>query len=164
MIVAPIFWSLTLSGIFYEYVSPVFVRLGLIESSQVALGLLILIICIFLLVLFIGYVYDKVLKMWAEQKIVAVERNIYAHTRQNAKEIVHWQYYLIPLMNALDLKEEASFLNRWNEHCMEEDKVLREDVYKIARWINEYKMKPSKKRWLLPVQEEIKKVYESNSD
>jgi hypothetical protein len=101
--------------------------------------------------------------MWAEQKIVTIERNIFAHTKQNAKEIVHWQYYNIPLMRALDLNEQAEFYNRWNEHCMDDDKVLRDDVYKIARWINEYKMKKPSKRWLLPVQEEIRKAYEAQS-
>ena len=153
MIVGVIFWSLTLSGIFFPYFKPHFVNLGLISSSQVAIGLFILFLVVLIIILMIGYVYDKVFKMWAEQRIVAIERNIFFHTKQNAKEIVHWQYYHIPLHTALDLKAEAEFLNKWNERCMEEDKILRGDVYSIARWSNECKLKPKKDRWLRNVKE-----------
>ena len=161
MIVGVIFWSLTLSGIFFPYFQPHFVTLGLISSSQVALGLFIFFVVVVIIILMIGYVYDKVFKMWAEQRIVAVERNIFFHTKQNAKEIVHWQYYHIPLLTALGLKAEAEFFNKWNERCMEEDKILRSDVYSIARWSNEYKLRPKKDRWLRNVKEYFKDKYKN---
>jgi hypothetical protein len=163
MIVGAFYWSLIMAGIFFPFFHPLFVDLGLTGPGQVAIGLLILFISVFILILFIGYVYDKVFKMWAEQKIVIVERNIYLHTKQSAKEIVHFQYHHIPLLRGLGLQAEGDFFNKWNERCMEEDKVLRDDVYKIARWSNEYTLRPKKDRWLKDIRKDIDKKLKVNA-
>lgn len=164
MIVGVFYWSLTLAGIFYPYFAPLFIRLGLISSSQVALGLLILIVMVMVIILMIGYLYDKVFKMWAEKRIVEVERNIYFHTKMQGKEIVHWQYYHIPLLKALGCDAEAEFFNKWNERLMEEDEVLRADVAKTAKWIHEYKIRPKDKRWLKSVKDNLEKRYRTNNN
>jgi hypothetical protein len=164
MIVGVFYWSLTLAGIFYPYLSPVFDRFGLVGPSQVALGLLILFVIVLLFILFIGYIYDKTFKMWAEQRIIQTERNIFALTRQSAKEIVFWQYNHLPFLIAHGLKAEAEFFNRWNERCVEEDKILLEDVYKIAKWTNEYKSPPGQTKSLRKFKEDMEKKYKLISD
>ena len=163
MIVGVFFWSLTLAGIFFEYFKPIFVNLGLINSSQVGLGLLILIIMVAVSVLIIGYFYDKVFKLWTEKRVVDMERNIFFKTKLSAKEIVHWQYYQITLLKSLKLHAQAEFFNIWNERVMEEDKILRDDVAKIAKWVNSYDLRPKDDRWLRTVKDELDKRYGNNN-
>jgi hypothetical protein len=154
-IISVLFWSATLAGVFFEYLKPWFIKYGIIEQHQVGLGLLIIFLMVLGLISLFGYIYDVFLKLWIEANIVGVERDIYARTKQFAKEIVQWQTYYIPLLRALDRKHEADFFEKWNERCMEEDPRLRRDVLAIVRWVNSYQMKSEKERWLKDIRKEF---------
>ena len=46
---------------------------------------------------------------------------------------------------------------------MEEDKILRDDVAKIAKWVNSYDLRPKDDRWLRTVKDELDKRYGNNN-
>jgi len=156
MIVGIFYWSLSIAGIFYPYFAPIFIKFGLLKSSQIALGIIIIFIFVMSTILIIGYIYDVGLRMWAEHQIVSIERNIFAHTKQSAKEIVQWQYLNIPLLFAHNCNSEANFWIKWNRRCMIEDEILRNDVITILNWVNESKSIDNDKKQYLDM--ENKKV------
>nr|NIP43771.1 hypothetical protein [candidate division Zixibacteria bacterium]NIR64811.1 hypothetical protein [candidate division Zixibacteria bacterium]NIS47989.1 hypothetical protein [candidate division Zixibacteria bacterium]NIU14475.1 hypothetical protein [candidate division Zixibacteria bacterium]NIX58457.1 hypothetical protein [candidate division Zixibacteria bacterium] len=72
MIIAIVFWSLTLTGVFYPYIRERILN-SWIGPERVAIGLLLLFICVLGTVVLCGVMFDK-LKFWNEQQMVAVER------------------------------------------------------------------------------------------
>lgn len=154
-IISVLFWSATLAGVFYPYLSPWFIKYGIIGEGQVGLGLILIFLIVLGIISLFGFIYDVSLKMWIEMGVVSIERDIYAKTKQSAKEIVQWQYYLLPIMRSIGRPLEANFYEKWNERCMEEDPVLRKDVQAIIDWVNAYKMRPEDDRWLKDLRTEF---------
>lgn len=154
-IISVLFWSATLAGVFYPYLSPWFIRFGLFKSDQVGIGLAFLFLLVLGIISLFGYIYDTTLKLWIEMNVVTTERDIYARTKQSAKEIVQWQYYMIHVLRSLGRDKEADLYERWNERCMEEDPRLRKDVQSIIDWVNAYDMKPEDERWLKDLKTEF---------
>jgi len=126
---------------------PLIVKMGIFNYSQVGLGLISIFLIILSSISVFGYIYDKYLKMWIPMNIVSIERNIYARTKQTAKEIVQWKYYLIPLLKANNRKKEAEFFNKWIEKCQDEDPQLKKDVDFIIEWVNEYEPNIDNEIW-----------------
>jgi hypothetical protein len=154
-IISVLFWSATLAGVFFPFLSPWFVRFGLIEQHQVGLGLTYIFLMVLGIISLFGYIYDVFLKMWVEMNIVSIERDIYARTKQYAKEIVQWQIYFIPILRKVGRNHEADFFEKWNERCMEEDPRLRRDVMAIVKWVTGYKLRSKDERWLKDLQKEF---------
>lgn len=77
MFISIIFWSLTLAGIFYPYISARFLN-EIVGDENVFIGMLLIFLAVIILVVSFGYAYDK-LKIWKEQMTVAQERNPYTY-------------------------------------------------------------------------------------
>ncbi len=89
MVISIVFWSLTLTGIFYDRVAEKFNNFGL-PKSNVFGGVAIMFMTVVILILLFGYLYDK-FRFWDEQFIVMIERNPYASKgRMHPNQIVYW--------------------------------------------------------------------------
>lgn len=77
MFISIVFWSLTLTGIFYPYIRTRLLN-SVIGPENVLLGMSVIFISVIGSVLAFGYVYDR-LKFWKEQMTVAQERNPYTY-------------------------------------------------------------------------------------
>lgn len=77
MIISIVFWSLTLTGIFYPYIR-IKIFNDWLGPDNVFIGMMIIFLFVVALVLLFGYIYDK-LKFWREQITVAQERNPYSY-------------------------------------------------------------------------------------
>jgi uncharacterized membrane protein YraQ (UPF0718 family) len=113
----------------------------------------------FSLALLFGLVYDKVLKLWRFHQIVAVERNPFQKGKISPNELVNWQYTIIPILLKNNCKAEAEFNLKWNEQNMARDPALREEVYRILKWISYYKLKDMDDRWLAEMSEITQRKY-----
>ena len=111
-----------------------------------------------------GITYDRLLQLWKEQTIVATERNPYAKNVMQPKEILHWQFFNIPLLRQLGLDKEADFYEKWNERCVAEDTLLKEEVYRIAQWVDDYKLPPPDRRILGDLKQYAHRVKSTKRD
>lgn len=124
------FWSTALAGIFWPIVGrenppgPLwsFVRnvLGVPAAQATLVGLLLLFLLFAAFILLIGFVYDRVLKLWREQMEIIYERNPYTEDRMFVKEILQWEQYYLPLARAMyrvspdpELKAAIARVERW---------------------------------------------------
>jgi len=150
--------SFTLTLQSYKYISWRFVALG-IPAKLDWLIMLIIFIIIFSGAIVVGIIYDSIMKLWIQQSIVTVERNPFAKEKIAAKVILNRKYFFNPLLEKANLKNELKFSDMWIERNMEDDPILRKDVYRIINWVNEYKLKSEDKRWLQDVEKILKKTY-----
>jgi predicted PurR-regulated permease PerM len=134
------FWALTLAGVYYlSYFHPLFRSFGL-PASEVALGTIILFLCIVVGFLIIGVVYDKVLRLWREQTDVAVERNPYSVERMQPKEIVQWKRFNVSIMKELAktdsaIQKDIEFMEKWIAKSLAERPDLRKSVEGLEKWV-----------------------------
>lgn len=119
MIISMIFWSATLSGVFYGYAAPVMKNLG-IPKENVLLGLLVLFLIVLGIILSIGFAYDRIFKLWREQVHVVWERNPFYGGEMFRKEIIQWRDFFLPLAKAVqgikpseDLGKAINKAERW---------------------------------------------------
>lgn len=144
-VIGIIFWSLTLTGVFYQYaqyyIDKYFKVGGMISGMVVFFFLTVLAI------LTVGFIFDK-LKFWKEQNIVNVERSPYSLYKMTARD-VHWVNHIwIPMMKSQaktepSLSEHVSFMERWVQKLLDDDPILRADVEMVEKWISD----DSKKGW-----------------
>ena len=89
------FWALTLAGVFYfQYIHANFVKWGIVRDDQVFLGTLILFLIFLGTFLVLGFLYDRILRLWKEQVIVAYERNPYTSEYLVPKEVVLFRTHI----------------------------------------------------------------------
>ena len=152
--------GLTLSLTFqvYPYIGWRFVKLGISQDHDWLIMLIIFLI-IFTFAVFVGMIYDSILKLWIQQAVVTIERQPYAKEKFVAKGLINRQFMWIPLLRKANLKTEEEFNIKWNERNMEDDPNLRKDVYRVIDWVNNYKLQPADKRWLKDLEEIVKKPY-----
>lgn len=138
-IISIIFWSLTLTGIFYPYVhtyiEEIFGFAGF-KIGGLIIGLAILFVFVFVVILFIGFLFDM-LKFWKEQQIVIVERNPYTTTRIFVKEILNYRHFYVPMLRATNNIEEAEFFEKWIKKALDEDADLKREYEKAEKWIKD---------------------------
>ena len=132
-IISIFFWSLTLAGVFYlAYLHDWFVRWGLVRQNEVFLGTIYLFLIFLLVFLLIGFVYDRVLKLWSEQTVVAYERNPYTRDRMYAKEIVLWRMQVETLREVgkgnPQATERVRAMDAWIEALLRSDPELAKSV------------------------------------
>jgi len=126
------FWSTTLAGIFWPIVGtagpppgPLWSLLrwlGVPLDRVTLVGLLMLFLVFAGFILIIGFLYDRVLKLWREQMDIAMDRNPYAENLLLRKEVMQWDQYYLPLARAMykvspdpDLKAAIERVERWVE-------------------------------------------------
>lgn len=122
MVISIVFWSLTLTGIFYPYISERVLD-DLVGPENVALGMLVIFLGVVGMIVLFGYIYDR-LKFWKEQIIVIQERNPFGFgTRLTPIQIVLFKAAISddPIAKAMALA-----LIRMNEHEPEVAQVLKD--------------------------------------
>jgi hypothetical protein len=149
---------LNLTVLLYAYIAWWFESIGIPHKWDWLIMMIIFLIAFSIALLF-GIVYDKVFRLWRHREVVAAERNPYMKGRIKPTELVSWQYINIPLLMKHGLKEEAEFNLKWNERNMERDPELRKDVYRMMKWINDFKLKEVDDRWLRDISEITQKKY-----
>ena len=76
------------------------------------IGLPMLVFALLLMVWISAWYYDRKLKLWREQMMVAVDRNPYAQDRLTPKEIINMEWIWIPIVNHAD-PQTADKLRQW---------------------------------------------------
>jgi len=129
------FWSTALAGIFWPILGstsppgPLYQFLrwaGVSAERSTVVGLLLLFLIFAVTILFIGFVYDRVFKLWREQTVIAMDRNPYADDLLLRKEILSWRLYYLPLAKAL--------------YKVSPDPELKKTIDRVETWIVTGKM------------------------
>ena len=95
MVISIIFWSLTLTGVFYPYIRVKWFD-DVLGPERVLEGMVLMFLLVVSLIVLFGLVYDK-LKFWKEANIVIQERNPYTYgPKMWPQNIVLWDALLNP--------------------------------------------------------------------
>ena len=135
--------TITLTLVVYPFVNwrfyEIFGKIGLDLGTQADVPITAIIFTLIVSTAMIGgFIYDRVLKLWKTSTVVAVERNPYAKNLMQPKEILNWQYFFVPMLKANGYNKEAEFMEKWNNKCLSENHVLRQDVNDIMKWVDKY--------------------------
>lgn len=128
MIISIGFWSLTLTGIFYQYIAPLFdIYLG-VPQENVFLGMLLLLFIVLAGVVIIGFAYDRIFKLWQESSVVNVERNPYSRLLMMPKEILLWKRCQLRILKEVskddpEAQKDIEFMDRWFDKLLEDPKI-----------------------------------------
>ncbi len=131
MIISIGFWSLTLTGIFYQYFAPLFdVYLG-VPQENVFLGMLLLLFIVLVGVIIIGFAYDRIFRLWQESSIVNVERNPYSRLLMMPKEILLWKRCQLRILKEVskddpEAQKDIEFMDRWFDKLLEDPKIAKQ--------------------------------------
>ena len=140
--VSMIFWSLALAGIFYERTGWYFEHyLGLSAdpNKQVVTKMAILMVLVLFMVLVFGFLYDTILRLWEQQNIVGMERNIFAQYKFNVKELLMMKNLYLPILKSVnkgEFDENIAFMERWVAKVLNDDPIARMYFEHIAEWVN----------------------------
>ena len=95
LVISIVFWSLTLTGIFYDKVATRFDNFGL-GTSNVLGGMAVLFVLVLSSVLLMGIAYDR-FRFWNEQVTVTQERNPYTYGGKVApNHLILWRALIEP--------------------------------------------------------------------
>jgi hypothetical protein len=104
------------------------------------IGIVLTLIALGVIILVVGYLWDKKLKMWHEQSVVGVERNPFNMHKLATKEVFMYKRLWIPTMKALgtltndaELLGSANDLDEWCDDQMVKDANLRASVDELIR-------------------------------
>lgn len=131
MIISIVFWSLTLTGVFYQYFAPLFdIYLG-VPQENVFLGMLLLFFIVLASVIIIGFAYDRVFRLWQEQAVVNVERNPYSRLLMMPKEILLWKRCQLRILKEVskddpEAQKDIEFMDRWFDKLLEDPKIAKQ--------------------------------------
>ncbi len=106
-VLALLFVSFSLTGIFFPYIKPFFIDIGLVGPI---VGLAVLFCIIFLLLFSLGLAYDTRLELWRPRNEVLMERNPYTTYKLLPWEVSVNRELWLPMTKALDdyFKSESS--------------------------------------------------------
>jgi len=139
--------SMTLTFQLYPYIGWRFTELG-IPSKLDWLIITIIFILIFFGAVLVGIIYDVLLKLWIQSRIVQIERDPYQSEKISPKLILNFKYCFLPLVKKLKCRDETEFLTKWIERNIEDDANAHKVAMDVIKWVNEYKLKPEDVRWL----------------
>jgi ABC-type multidrug transport system fused ATPase/permease subunit len=131
MIISIVFWSLTLTGIFYQYFAPLFdIYLG-VPQENVFLGMLLLLFIVLAGVIVIGFAYDRIFRLWQESSIVNVERNPYSRLLMMPKEILLWKRCQLRILKEVskddpEAQKDIEFMDKWFDKLLEDPKIAKQ--------------------------------------
>lgn len=128
MLISILFWSLTLTGIFYQYFAPLFEDYLGIPQTNVFGGMSLLLTIVLVCIVSIGIVYDKVFRLWHESMVVAVERNPYSRLLLMPKEILLWKRCQLRILKEVskddpEAQKDIEFMDKWMERLMQDPKI-----------------------------------------
>ncbi len=154
--VSILLWSLALSGIFYERSGWYFEQYFGLSSNpdeQVITKMAILMAMVILMVVFFGFLYDTIFRLWEQQNIVGMERNVFGQYKFNVKEIITMRMLYIPLLKSVnkgEYDEEIAFMERWIDKIMQDDAVAQMFYDHILEWIESDRVP-----WKAPTMEKL---------
>ncbi len=154
--VSIIFWSLALAGIFYERSGWYFKHyLGLSSdpNEQVVTKMLVLMGIVLVMVVIVGFLYDTILRLWEQQNIVQMERNVFAQYKFNVKELLMMKNLYIPILKSVNdgkYDRELAFMERWIEKILPEDTIATMYYNHVRAWVNS-----DEKYWRSPSLEKL---------
>lgn len=137
MIISVVFWSMTLSGIFYPYFIAKFPDWGG-GIQNTFFGLILLFLVVLGGIFLFGFLYDK-FKFWKEQQFVMIERNPYTSWKLNPVQTM-WAEMWIETARAIpdktpELEAKIAFYEAWIARLEEIDpwtKEMRTNIIKFA--------------------------------
>lgn len=113
MVISIVFWSLTLTGIFYDKVTERFNNFGLPESNVLG-GVAIMFSVVVLSIITFGFFFDK-FQFWKEQQVVIIERNPFASEgRMHPNQIVYWSAVAELLPEGNEKRKDLEFIIQKN--------------------------------------------------
>lgn len=113
MVISIVFWSLTLTGIFYDKVAERFNNFGL-PRSNVFGGMAVMFTLVMILILLFGYLYDR-FQFWKEQNVVMIERNPYASKgRMHPNQVIYWSAVVDLLPEGSQKKRDLESIIQYN--------------------------------------------------
>jgi hypothetical protein len=133
------FWSTALAGIFWQIVGvgsggqkgPLYdslIGIGIPPERVTIVGILILFLLFASFILVVGFLYDRVFRLWREQTIVTMERNPYAENLLFTKEARQWEQFYLPLARAV--------------YRVSPDPELKEAIARVENWVASGKVEP----------------------
>ncbi|MCK4443442.1 MAG: hypothetical protein KAW09_02790 [Thermoplasmata archaeon] len=128
MLISILFWSLTLTGVFYQYFAPLFDHYLGISQENVFGGMTFLFSLVLLGVVLIGVAYDRVFKLWQESSVVSVERNPYSRFLMMPKEILLWKRCQLRILKEVakddpETMKDIEFMDRWIDKLLQDPKI-----------------------------------------
>ncbi len=154
--VSIIFWSLALAGIFYErsgYYFEKYLGLSSNQDEQVATKTFILMILVVLMVITFGFLYDTIFRLWEQQNIVNMERNVFAQYKLNVRELLYQTNIFIPILKSVNngkFDEQVTFMDRWVAKILADDPIATMYFNHVTDWVNS-----DQKHWQAPSMEKI---------
>lgn len=148
--------SMTLTLQVLPFVKWRFNQIGIVDNWLINL---ILFLLIFTGAIVVGIIYDTLLKLWIQQQVINIERNPYAKEKIAPKGVLNRKFFFIPMLKKAGLTSEATLQESWVERNLERDPILRKDVYRIIKWVNDYQLKSEDKRWLMDINKIINREY-----
>jgi len=128
MVISIIFWSLTLTGIFYDKVAKKFNNFGLPQSNVFG-GMAIMFSFVVIMILLFGYLFDR-FQFWKEQFVVQIERNPYASKgRMHPNQVIYWSAVVDLLPDDSEKKKDLQAIIDYNLSIPE----VEEEVDRIIR-------------------------------
>jgi hypothetical protein len=131
MLISILFWSLTLTGIFYQYFAPLFdIYLG-VPQENVFVGMLLLLFMVLAGVVIIGFAYDRIFRLWQESSVVNVERNPYSRLLMMPKEILLWKRCQLRILKEVakgdpEAQKDIEFMDKWFDKLLEDPKIAKQ--------------------------------------
>jgi len=139
--VSIIFWSLALAGIFYErsgYYFEKYTPLSGDQNEQVGTKMLILMAMVVLLVVIFGFLYDTILRLWEQQNIVGMERNVFAQYKMNVRDLLLQKHIYIPILKSVNdgkFDSDVAFMDRWTDKILADDAIARMYYEHVTEWV-----------------------------
>ena len=129
MVISMVFWSLTLTGIFYDKVREWSGNFWVLPEDAVFLGMMVMFTIVVMAIIVFGIIYDK-LKFWKEQQLVIVERNPYTSWKLNPVHTM-WADLWLEIAKNMEkrspaLEAKIEFFEKWVERCEEVDPWTKE--------------------------------------
>ena len=128
MVISVVFWSMTLTGIFYPMIVEK-LREYPWWGEKTFLGLLIFFFIVLSGIFLFGFIYDK-FKFWKEQQLVIVERNPYTSWKMNPV-FTQWTELWIEMAKTIpdktpELEAKIKFFESWVARLEEIDPWTKE--------------------------------------
>jgi len=141
-IISIVFWSLALTGIFYEranFYLHKYLGLDEDENKQVITKMAVLFAIVVIGVLAFGFLYDAIFRMWEHTNVVMQERNPYTIYKFNSYQVNMTRHLWIPTLKAANTDgrydRDIEFMERWLEKVLNTDPVLKHHVNHVENWV-----------------------------
>jgi hypothetical protein len=125
-----IFWGMTLTLLLHGYVG--WRMADWFGIKNVTLQLIVLFFIVEAAILFFGFIYDRIFRLWKELGVASQERNPYTRGAITPKEVFYFRLWMKAAEPYAEKDKETAELigmyKRWIEKAMEEEKWICDGV------------------------------------